>query len=398
MEQREPPALPAPGSVKKTSSRRSMTPERTGSSARRASPAAMAAAVPSRGDNPLQPEYYGGSAEAPQPEPEPEMLYSTKSNAAKVEAEKTKEGIGVPKSTIMVCGVCSLITIVGLAIYIGFQKTDSNGVPHDEREPHAWLSEVDASNPLHMACNDSYNNFTAKCEPTIQEAAAAAPDPSVFTTCNRAACSGNGDCVNGDDPATARCACDENYLGFLCEEEGSVISIAGRSLGACPTPACGADAGEEALAEGEVCPSCQDYLNEMMDACVEHDIPWFHEMEDDVQLPTRARVRTTTCRRLFSAAVTPMPRRVAAGDWLRNAGPVGGAARGRNDLRGRWSSGRVPGALCDHGKSRSDDQITMESALRSSSDSSGSTKNLAGRATCATRWRCCARTSSCTPS
>ena len=313
----EPPALPAPGSVKKTSSRRSMTPERTGSSARRASPAAMAAAVPSRGDNPLQPEYYGGSAEAPQPEPEPEMLYSTKSNAAKVQAEKTKEGVGVPKSTIMVCGVCSLITIVGLAIYIGFQKTDSNGVPHDEREPHAWLSEVDASNPLHMACNDSYNNFTAKCEPTIQEAAAAAPDPSVFTTCNRAACSGNGDCVNGDDPATARCACDENYLGFLCEEEGSIVSIAGRSLGACPTPACGAAAGEEALAEGEACPSCQDYLNEMMDACVEHDIPWFHDMEDDVQLPTRARVRTTLQTTLLAGLrchtdAPPCCRRLAA--------------------------------------------------------------------------------------
>ena len=315
----EPPALPAPGSIKKTSSRRSMTPERTGSSARRASPAAMAAAVP--GPRDANPFYDGGSAEAPleapQPEPEPEMLYSTKSNAAKVQAEKTKEGVGVPKSTIMVCGVCSLITIVGLAIYIGFQKTDSNGVPHEEREPHAWLSEVDAGNPLHMACNDSYNNFTAKCEPTIQEAAAAAPDPSVFTTCNRAACSGHGDCVNGDDPATARCACDENYLGFLCEEEGSIVSIAGRSLGACPTPACGAAAGEEALAEGEACPSCQDYLNEMMDACVEHDIPWFHDMEDDVQLPTRARVRTTLQTTLLAGLrchtdAPPCCRRLAA--------------------------------------------------------------------------------------
>ena len=278
--------------------------------------------------------------------------------AQNAEAEAT----GIPSSVVRLNMIMSLSCIIGLTIYMSQANPDSNGVPHDERQEHAWLAEIDESNEHHIACNETYNKFVRACEPTMQNAdgrcelpvesasgamvcqsgchhqpggscdytydpaaadagtadtaetcdlgsctgcpagctgAGAGPfatgstcsgtslgsclyDP--FAICDRSACNGNGDCVNGDDNRLAKCSCDEGFGGLRCSTEVSMISIAGREFGACPVSDC------DELPEGETsCPTCQTVLDELLDVCIEGDVEWFHDMEDDVQLPARAK-------------------------------------------------------------------------------------------------------------
>lgn len=63
------------------------------------------------------------------------------------------------------------------------------------------------------------------------------------------------------------CECDDGWGGATCMISTSSVSIAGRNFGSCEEP-------------------CQQLLDDVYDACIETD--FFGDMEDDVQLPTRA--------------------------------------------------------------------------------------------------------------
>lgn len=85
--------------------------------------------------------------------------------AAKADADGGKEP--VPPMVVRLNVFISLSCIIGLSIYLSQVSTTSNGVPHDERAEHAWIAEIEASNPKHIACNNSYAKFVRICEPSL---------------------------------------------------------------------------------------------------------------------------------------------------------------------------------------------------------------------------------------
>lgn len=107
-----------------------------------------------------------------------------------------------------------------------------------------------------------------------------------FATCNREACNDHGDAVNCDDAALAKCSCDPNWGGLKCGSGVSTVSIAGREFGACPVSECDPS---DITAPATECPSCQEVLDELLTVCIEGEVEWFHDMEDDVRLPARAK-------------------------------------------------------------------------------------------------------------
>jgi K+-dependent Na+/Ca+ exchanger-like protein len=151
----------------------------------------------------------------------------------------------VPRLVIGVNLFIATAVIVGAAVYIGMERTDANGLIHEERSELHFLRDI-ASPPSadDTKCLQSFNKFTTVCE-----------DLSKY---NRTA-------------QLAAYGVVPNHETRAPGSTSKTVSVAGRKVGGCP---------------GDGPKGCQALLDDISDACVELD--WFQDMEDDVKLPARA--------------------------------------------------------------------------------------------------------------